>query len=94
MDYFELRVKVMTGTALYEVLGVGRNATPDEINNAYVEKVSNLPNCGISGLIVKVFGLKYHFDYAYSVLGNASKRSLYDAEPDKFDSATPNYLGF
>lgn len=84
----------MAKSALYEVLGVKMNATADEIENAYVSKVANLPKHGISGFIVRVFGMRYQFDYAHSVIGNVSRRKLYDVEPDRFDSVTPNYLGF
>lgn len=81
-------------SALYEVLGVKLHATAEEIEKAYFKKISSLPNRGVSGLMVRVFGLKYQFDYAYGVLGNASKRKSYDIDPDMFDSVTPNYLGF
>ena len=84
---------MMVKPALYEVLGVSLDATGEDIEKAYRKKIIELPSSGVLGWVVTFFELRYNLDYAYSILGNADLRKIYDTEPEKFDFITHVYLG-
>lgn len=68
----------------YLILGIGCNATPEEIEQAYKEADARI---NVKGFISKDF---HDIQEAYSILSKPELKALYDKELDKFN-ASGNY---
>jgi molecular chaperone DnaJ len=74
---------------MYSVLGVGRNATPDEIKSAYKKKAKQLhPDVNPSPKAAEEFS---EVKQAFDVLSDPQKRSMYDMTGNS--SAAGNFGG-
>ncbi len=74
----------------YEVLGVGKTATPDEIKKAY-RKLAHKHHPDKGGSDAEKFK---EVNEAYQVLSNAEKRSQYDQYGQTFEDAQRSGQGF
>lgn len=67
---------------LYEILNVDRNASSEEMEEAYSLMIGALPRQGFRGWMCRAFGLAYPFDRAHSILSDSARRRQYDEDPD------------
>lgn len=80
--------------SLYDMLHITRNASQEEVDAAYKNRMKQLDMGGFGGLLTKALGAQEHLDYAYKILSDKDLRADYHRDPDKYRGVGDPYLGF
>lgn len=76
------------------MLHITSNASQEEVEAAYKNRMEQLRTGGVAGLLTKALRVQENLDYAYKILSNKDMREDYHRNPDKYLGVGDQYMGF